>query len=122
MSGRGHVGRRPARPLLCLLGLVALLTVLGSATPADAGTGSRTRGFGHSVEGRRLEVRRTGPRHAATHVLVVGEIHGNERAGEPIVSRLRRVGAPRRVEIWTVREMNPDGAAHDTRQNARGVD
>ena len=89
VTASGHLGRRPARPLLGLLGLAALLAVLGSATLADARTGSRTRGFGHSVQGRRLEVRRTGPRHAATHVLVVGEIHGSERAGEPIVSRLR---------------------------------
>jgi protein MpaA len=54
-------------------------------------------------------------------VLVVGDVHGNERAGERIVARLRR-GAPDGVRMWLIRTANPDGVAAGTRQNAHGVD
>jgi protein MpaA len=55
-------------------------------------------------------------------VLVVGEIHGNERAGESIARRLLRIAPPAGVLTWVVPQLNPDGAAAGTRQNARGVD
>src|ERR671933_42536 len=68
-------------------------------------------------------MRRGGARGAAAvRVLVVGDVHGNERAGERIVARLRHVRTPRGVQLWLVRTANPDGAAADTRQNAHGVD
>jgi N-acetylmuramoyl-L-alanine amidase len=53
---------------------------------------------------------------------VVGEIHGNEQAGIAVTKRLRRARPPRGVEYWLVDELNPDGAAANTRQNAHGVD
>ena len=59
---------------------------------------------------------------AAVRVLVVGDVHGNERAGERIVARLRRVRTPHGVRLWLVRTANPDGVAAGTRQDARGVD
>jgi protein MpaA len=77
--------------------------------------------FGHSVEGRPLEVTRVGEVDAPVRVLVVGDVHGNEPAGEAIVARLRR-SALDGVAFWLVRTANPDGRAHGTRQNARGVD
>src|SRR3954466_2334431 len=77
--------------------------------------------FGHSVQGRPLEVTRVGEPDAPVRVLVVGDVHGNEPAGEAIVARLRR--APEDgVALWLVRTANPDGRALGTRQNARGVD
>jgi protein MpaA len=55
-------------------------------------------------------------------VLVVGCIHGDERAGIRIVRRLRR-GHPRHfVDLWIVPNLNPDGTAQHIRQNSRGVD
>jgi protein MpaA len=54
-------------------------------------------------------------------VLVVGDVHGNEPAGEAIVARLRRA-RPAGVVLYLVRTGNPDGRARATRQNARGVD
>jgi protein MpaA len=54
-------------------------------------------------------------------VLVVGDVHGNERAGERIVARLREADAEG-VRLWLVRTANPDGVAAGTRGNARGVD
>lgn len=77
---------------------------------------------GHSVENRPIVAHRVGDRAAAVRVLVVGDVHGNERAGERIVARLRHVRTPRGVQLWLVRTANPDGAASATRQNARGVD
>ena len=77
---------------------------------------------GHSVEHRPIVVHVAGDRGAAVRVLVVGDVHGNERAGERIVARLRRVRTPRGVRLWLVRTANPDGVAAGTRQNARGVD
>jgi protein MpaA len=77
--------------------------------------------IGHSVEHRPIVATRAGDPAAAVRVLVVGDIHGNERAGERIVARLRR-SHPGGVRIWLLRTANPDGVAAGTRQNARGVD
>jgi protein MpaA len=73
---------------------------------------------GHSVQGRPIRlihVEGTGPR-----VLVVGCIHGNECAGAAVVAALRR--AHPREDLWLIPTLNPDGLAHDVRQNAHGVD
>jgi protein MpaA len=55
-------------------------------------------------------------------VLVFGEIHGNERAGVAIAEQLINQPTVPDTDIWVVPELNPDGAAADTRQNADGVD
>jgi murein peptide amidase A len=78
--------------------------------------------IGHSVEGREIRATRVGEPDAAVNVLVVGDVHGNEPAGEAIVARLRRAAPPDGVALWLVRTGNPDGRAVNTRQNARGVD
>jgi protein MpaA len=54
-------------------------------------------------------------------VLVVGCVHGNEPAGIAIAQRLDRV---RRhgLDLWVIDDLNPDGVAADTRQNANRVD
>jgi protein MpaA len=58
----------------------------------------------------------------AVKLLVVGDIHGNETAGMPVVGRLLRQGAPAAVGLWVVPTINPDGVAANTRGNAHGVD
>jgi len=77
--------------------------------------------IGHSVDHRPIVATRVGSPAAQVRVLVVGDVHGNERAGERIVARLRR-SHPNGVQLWLVRTANPDGAAAGTRQNAHGVD
>ena len=77
---------------------------------------------GRSAQGRRIVAVRTGPPRAPVRVLVAGSIHGNETAGHAVIARLRRAAPPAGVQLWTVRSVNPDGVAHGTRQNARGVD
>ena len=77
--------------------------------------------IGHSVRGRPIHAYRVGPP-ARRKLLVFGLIHGDESAGVPVARRLRRVRPPRGVEILLVGDLNPDGHAASTRQNARGVD
>jgi protein MpaA len=57
----------------------------------------------------------SGPR-----VLVVGCIHGNEGAGIAVAHALERVHAG--ADLWILGDLNPDGHAHGTRQDGRGVD
>ncbi len=77
--------------------------------------------IGRSIEGRPITVMRRGDPTGA-RVLVVGAIHGNEDAGVAVVDRLMTESLPEGVELWLVRSMNPDGQAHQVRQNARDVD
>src|ERR1700755_2263321 len=77
--------------------------------------------IGRSVQGRPIEATRVGEAAAPVRVLVVGDVHGNEPAGEAIVARLERA-KPDGVVLYLVRTGNPDGRAANTRQNARGVD
>jgi protein MpaA len=78
--------------------------------------------IGHSRKDRRLRAVRLGNGSAAHTLLVVGCIHGNECAGKAIIRALKRMEMPAYLKIWTVKDMNPDGSAAGTRQNARGVD
>jgi protein MpaA len=101
--------------------LVALSAAALSAAAPPTPALERTV-FGHSVRGRALVARVVGDPAAPHRVLVVGCIHGNERAGEAITRRLRRVTPPPDVALWLVDQANPDGCRAGTRQNARGVD
>jgi len=78
--------------------------------------------LGRSVQGRPIMARVLGPAHARRRILVVGCIHGDECAGLRIMRALARLAPPPGVQLWLVGELNPDGAAAGTRQNARGVD
>ena len=78
--------------------------------------------IGHSVQGRPIVVVHSGEPDPALRLLVVGDIHGNETAGMPVVRRLLRQGAPAGVGLWVVPTINPDGVAANTRGNAHGVD
>jgi len=77
--------------------------------------------IGHSVQGREIRATRVGAEGASVNVLVVGDVHGNEPAGEAIVAALRSARVEG-VTFWLVRTANPDGRVAATRQNARGVD
>ncbi len=96
----------------------ALAAMLVSAHAAAA----RTMVIGHSVKGRPIVALVRGPADAHRKVLVVGCIHGNECAGLAIVSALEHAELVKDVQLWLVPEMNPDGTAAGTRQNADEVD
>jgi murein peptide amidase A len=78
--------------------------------------------LGHSVRGRPIRALVIGNPSAPAAALVVGCIHGNEPEGIRVVSRLRRWTPPAGMALWLVPDMNPDGRAANTRQNAHGVD
>jgi len=92
------------------------------ASPASATPRVQERDLlGRSYEGRPIRVFHRGDPDRV-RVLVVGCIHGDECAGIAIANRLLR-GRPRHfVDLWVVKNLNPDGRAAGTRQNSRGVD
>ncbi len=98
--------------------VAALATTTLSVQPA---LGRRTV-IGHSVRGRPIVAWVYGPSSAPRKVLMIGVIHGNEQAGLAIAGAERKRRPPSGVQVWIVPELNPDGVAVDTRQNAHGVD
>jgi protein MpaA len=89
--------------------------------PAQA-AGPRSFVIGHTSRGRAITAFVLGDPAAPVRILVVGCIHGDERAGIAIARRLARAAPSRRVALWVVPDLNPDGAAANTRQNGNGVD
>ena len=132
--------RRPEMwaPIVAAL-LVAALAGLGSqlwasrSPPRRPATGDppqrnadalvhRRMVIGRSVRGRPILAFALGDPDAPRKLLVVGCIHGNESAGIAIARRLALGNAPGNALLWIVEDLNPDGVAANTRQNARGVD
>jgi len=107
-------------------GLLTAVLVLCSIAPATVAGASEVRVFtaGKSADGRAIRVHRFGDPAASFKALIVGSIHGDEPQGMKVIRRLNqaaRLGI-KAVDLWTIRTVNPDGAAHGTRKNARGVD
>jgi protein MpaA len=120
---------RPAAGRITALAAAALALVPGAGRPAPAPAAGAPEAPpswgawpGVSVQGRPIAVVPRGRWDAAIRILVVGSIHGNEPAGLAVTRRLRGLPVPRRLRLWLVDELNPDGSAAGTRQNARGVD
>jgi murein peptide amidase A len=77
--------------------------------------------LGHSVRGRAIEAVHIRSPGARRGVLVVGCIHGDEPGGIAIARRLDRERR-RGLDLWVIDDLNPDGVAAGTRQNADRVD
>ena len=79
--------------------------------------------IGRSVQQRPIVAWHLGEqgRHIPT-VMIVSTMHGNERQIRQIPEALRDGRPIHGIDLWVVPVMNPDGLAHDTRQNAHGVD
>ncbi len=97
------------------------LAVMPAASRPSAVPG-RSVVIGRSVEGRRLIARVIGPDSAPRKLLLVGCIHGDECAGLRILVAVADRRPAAGVQLWLVGELNPDGTAAGTRQNAHGVD
>jgi protein MpaA len=78
--------------------------------------------IGHSAQRRPLRLVRIGAPGAPRRVLVVGCVHGTERAGLTVTRALRHVTPPAGTQLLVLDAANPDGCARGTRANARGVD
>src|SRR2546425_8668593 len=116
---------RPSRPqrsgtmvFMKRLAFVLVLAVAGCGAASAAG--GRTVLLGRSWQGRPIAAIEVGDP-SGRRVLVFGCIHGNETGGIAIARALGRL-APRGLDLWIVPDLNPDGVAADTRQNAHGVD
>jgi protein MpaA len=107
---------------------LALCCSLPLALPAPPAAGAGfpvvTERIGASAQGRPIGLVRAGDPDGRRAALVVGCVHGDECAGRAIAERLARASAADApgVRLLVVRNMNPDGFARGTRQNARGVD
>jgi murein peptide amidase A len=97
--------------------LAALAVLVIWAAPAQA-----SELLGRSTEGREIRAVRAGDPDSPRKVLVIGAIHGNEAAGIRVTRALRKLEDVEGVDLWVVDTVNPDGVAHHTRGNARGVD
>jgi murein peptide amidase A len=112
----------------CLL----LLSVCCALTAAAAGTsrlGNRVVAtlrssyvLGRSVEGRPIVARMLSGGTDRRSVLVVGSIAGDEPGGIAVTRVLASEPAVAGVRLWLIANMNPDGVARGTRDNAHGVD
>ncbi len=78
--------------------------------------------LGRSSQGRPISAVELGDPDTPSKILVVGCIHGNETAGIDIARRLPRLSLQAESDLWVIDDLNPDGTAAGTRQNARGVD
>ena len=113
-------GRRLEVALAAATGCLSCSLFFGLPTSA-ANAPVRRVVLGRSLEGRPIVAYEVGDRSAARRELVVGCVHGNERAGIAIARRLEHASPPG-LDLWVVPVLNPDGAAAGTRGNGRGVD
>lgn len=118
---------RPSLILLVLacLGLAStpMQTVSAvSAAAEDQPTIIGLRRIGTSVHGRPIRAFHLGDPGAKVTAVILGSMHGDERAGIRVVDALRKGARIKGVNLWVIRTINPDGVARDTRGNARGVD
>jgi len=78
--------------------------------------------LGRSVEGRPIIAVETGDLDARRRALIVGCIHGNETAGIAVADRLAQTAPSAELDLWIIPDLNPDGVAAGTRDNADRVD
>jgi murein peptide amidase A len=112
---------------------LALAAIAGGLVDRGAAAEQRPHGateqqlIGHSVRGRAITAIQIGDPLGSRVVLVVGVIHGDERAGLRVVDALEDEAAADAIalqgtQLWVIPSVNPDGQRARTRKNARGVD
>jgi protein MpaA len=99
----------------------------GAAAEPSAGASAHREVLGRSVQKRPITAVQVGDPEGKRVVLVVGAIHGNERAGLGIVRAVKREASRRAsalagTQLWTIATVNPDGLRAHTRKNSHGVD
>jgi len=108
-----------------IIAMAAALLLVINMSPALAATQPAVIGqetIGHSVQGRSIVAWHLGNPHARKTVVLIAQMHGDERVVANILTSMRD-GAPiKGINLWVVPTYNPDGHARDTRQNAHGVD
>lgn len=104
-------------------GLVAPSLVSVPAQAAETTYVKKKVVIGKSHQGRSIVAYFRGDPKAKRTLLIVGQMHGDERAGRKTAQHaVKRVKPRKGTGLWIIPTMNPDGAARGTRTNARGVD
>jgi murein peptide amidase A len=98
------------------------LRVRSTSRPASDPLVRRRVYLGRSVQGRRIYAVELGDPDNERRMLAVGVIHGNETGGLAVTRDLASGRPPEEALLWIVNELNPDGVAAGTRQNADRVD
>ncbi|WP_408897720.1 M14 family zinc carboxypeptidase [Nocardioides sp. R1-1] len=125
--------RRTLAALAATLLVVAGAAVTGPGPGASAAPVAGTTAAGPYVEtstvigtsarGRAIRASYRGEEGAPHVLLVIGQMHGDEKDGIATARWIRDHVRPRPgTGVWVVPTMNPDGNARGTRTNARGVD
>jgi protein MpaA len=116
--------------LVLAVGLAGAVSLAGlgaaelmPSAAADRPAVREVRTIGTSVDGRDIKAFRLGDADASTTVVLIGVMHGTERAP---ARTLRTLRDGRRsvagVNLWVIPVLNPDGSADGRRSNAHGVD
>jgi murein peptide amidase A len=106
---------------------LAAVTAVSAAADPPAQTATQQELIGRSVGKRAITAVQVGDPAGRRVALVVGVIHGDERAGVRIVRAIKRE-ASRQAEaltgtqLWAIATVNPDGLRAHTRRNSHGVD
>jgi murein peptide amidase A len=103
-----------------ITGLLGASSVWAPASPAPSEPCDQAATVGRSLQGRAIRLHEYGLGETGRRVLVIGCIHGTECAADdlPGFGRGRRIPG----SVFYVPNLNPDGLAHGTRLNGRGVD
>lgn len=78
--------------------------------------------IGRSVDGRDIWAYQLGDPDSTESILVVGCVHGDEPAGIAVAQLVIRGRQLADANVLVIPNLNPDGVAAGTRQNAHGVD
>jgi protein MpaA len=116
---------RAAACLLLVSGCCALAAGAAAASLLrDNGVATTVTRYvlGRSVDGRPIVARMLLRGTARRSVLVVGSIAGDETGGIAVTRLLASEAGIPGVRLWLIPDMNPDGAAQGTRDNADRVD
>jgi murein peptide amidase A len=111
---------------LALAAVAAGITVGASAAPS-AQPAAKREVLGRSVQKRPIVATQVGDPAGTRVALVVGVVHGDERAGLSIIRAIKReasaqTGRLAGTQLWAIATVNPDGLRAHTRKNAHGVD
>jgi murein peptide amidase A len=112
---------------LALAAIAAGVSGQGAGADPKVGAAADQVVIGRSVQKRTITALQIGDRAGTRVALIVGVIHGDERAGLRIIRALERearsqAGALAGTQLWVVPTVNPDGVRARTRKNSHGVD
>ncbi|MEN9741791.1 MAG: hypothetical protein RIR66_747 [Actinomycetota bacterium] len=107
---------------LSFVGLTASFVLEKPTPPLTGCIETITTGYSHL--NLPIELCHVGGSHIGSKysMLVIGSIHGDEPAGIYVVDELLKLGARENIDLWVIRNGNPDGQTRGTRQNELGVD